>query len=93
MSVTVHPATALRFGEVVQMTEFEKAKRRLKRGFTRLLKEAEQTIRDIEWWNRHRTEHPPMDAEWFRVQADGLRKCLRAIERGERIDESWLLKS
>lgn len=74
------------------MTEIEKVKRRLKRGFGRMLAECEQAIRDCEYWNDNRTEHPPMDAEWFKVQAAGLRKCLAAIEKNERIEESWLQK-
>lgn len=72
------------------MEEFERVKRRLRRAYMRQLVECEQTIRDCHWWARHRTEHPPIDCEWFVLQAAGLRKCLNALDHNEPIDPAWL---
>jgi hypothetical protein len=68
----------------------EITKQRLKRRALRMLKECEQAIRDCQWWNANRTEHEPMDAEWFIVQAAGLRKVLNAVEHNQPFDPSWL---
>ena len=72
------------------MTERDRAKRRLQRRCAKLLADSEQAVRDIQWWNAHRTEHPPEDCEWFQVQAAGLRKALGALERDEPIDPAWI---
>lgn len=75
------------------MTEFEKAKRRLRKKLTAMLAECEQMIRDCQWWAQNRPECPPMDHEWFVVQAAGIRRSLAALERNEHIDESWVQTS
>lgn len=72
------------------MTEFERAKRRLRKKLKAMLAECEQTIRDCQSWAENRPEHPPMDHEWFVVQAAGIRKSLTALERNEYIDPSWV---
>jgi len=72
------------------MTAREKEKQGLRRTIKRNLAECGQAIRDAQWWAANRTEHPPLDAEWFMVQAAGLRKCLAALKNDERIDTSWL---
>ena len=78
--------------EAMSEPEFKACKRRLKRNFTRMLHECEQCIIDGEYWNRINPHEMPMDLEWFKVQAAGLRKCLAALEQGEQIEARWLQK-
>ena len=75
------------------MTERERVKRRLKKGYRRLLAECEQAICDAHCWAEHHPKEKPIDPEWFIVQAAGLRKALAAIENDERIDPSWIQTS
>lgn len=72
------------------MTEHERVRRRLIRGYTRILKDCEQAIRDCEWWNTHRTECEPMDGEDFKVMAAGLRRAITAAKEDRYIDGKWL---
>lgn len=44
----------------------------------KIVRDCEQLIRDVEWWNRHRTDAPPMDCEPERVLLPVARKCLAA---------------
>jgi hypothetical protein len=74
------------------MSERDKVIDRLRCNYSRILAECEQAIIDIDSWNANRTEHPPLDGEWFKVTAAGLRKCLAALDRGEPIQKSWLPK-
>jgi hypothetical protein len=73
--------------------EIESVKRRLQRGYRRVLRQCEQAIRDCRSWNRINPTERPLDCEWFIVYAAGLRKCLAAIERNEPISEDWLPKN
>lgn len=72
------------------MTERERVRRRLRRNYRRMLAECEQTVRDLDYWAGNRPEHPPIDSEWFKVQAAGLRKCLAALEADQPIRSEWL---
>lgn len=65
-------------------------KRRLTKAFTRQLAECEQCIRDGQYFNKIRTDCGPVDVEEFQVLAAGLRKALKAIQEGTRIDPAWL---
>lgn len=41
-----------------------------------IIADAEQLVRDVEWWNRNRTDAPPMDCEPERVMLPMARACL-----------------
>lgn len=41
--------------------------RRVVRRHNKIIRDAEQFIRDVEWWNNNRTECEPMDCEPERV--------------------------
>lgn len=61
----------------------------------RLLKiigEAEQLIRDVEWWNTHRTDAEPLDCESDRIVLSMARRCLKMWDAGERHDESGAVR-
>lgn len=49
----------------------------------RVIRQCEQIIRDIEWWNTHRTDTEPLDCEPERVMLSIARPCLEAMEAGD----------
>lgn len=51
----------------------------------KILREAEQVVRDVEYWNRVRTDAVPMDCEDVRLIAAAARKYIDAFERGDRV--------
>jgi hypothetical protein len=49
----------------------------------KIVRECEQFIRDVEWWNANRTDAPPMDCETQRVLLPIARECLEAWDAGD----------
>lgn len=49
----------------------------------RIVRECEQMIRDVEWWNRNRLDAPPLDCEPERVLLPVARACLAAWDVGD----------
>jgi len=49
----------------------------------KIVRECEQFIRDVEWWNANRTDAPPMDCEPERVLLPVARACLAAWDVGD----------
>lgn len=43
----------------------------------------EQFIRDVEWWNKNRTDAPPMDCEPERVAVSVCDQALAAFDAGD----------
>lgn len=60
--------------------------RRIQRRGLKQIAELEQIIRDIEWWNRNRTDAAPFDCEWARVQLDFAKRAQAAWDRGDTIE-------
>lgn len=52
-----------------------------------IIRELHQLIVDKEWWNQNRTEHPPFDVGYERVQLKLARKAARLYDAG-RVDEA-----
>ena len=58
-----------------------------------MVSETEQFIRDVEWWNNHRTDAPPFDCEWERLNLPVFRRLLAAWVSGEQpnpADEAYV---
>jgi hypothetical protein len=51
----------------------------------RIIRECEQFIRDVEWWNANRTDAPPMDCEPERVLLPVARACRAAWDAGDSV--------
>ncbi len=51
----------------------------------RIVRDCEQTIRDVQSWNDNRADAPPMDCEFERVLLPVARACLAAWDRGDSI--------
>lgn len=66
--------------EETQMTEREKAKKRLLKNLRRVVAEYEQIARDIAWWNEYRTDAPPMDNGGDLVVAHLGREMIACVE-------------
>ena len=49
----------------------------------KMIRKTEQLIRDIEWWNANRTEHPPFDIGRELVFLAKLRECKFAWDRND----------
>jgi hypothetical protein len=49
----------------------------------KLIRECEQLIIDVEWWNENRTDCPPMDCESSRIMLSMAKPCLEAFDRGD----------
>ena len=49
----------------------------------KIISECEQMIRDVEWWNRNRTDALPLDCEPERVLLPVARACLAAWNSGD----------
>ncbi len=59
-----------------------KVHRRIRAKLRRLIREMEQTIRDVEWWNRNRPGEPPLDCEPERIVLAHARRCLMSCNAG-----------
>lgn len=56
-----------------------------------LIRDTEQVIRDVQWWNQHRAEEGPLDCERERVFLSKARGALAAINRGDMAEHSRLV--
>jgi len=52
----------------------------------KIIRQTEQLIRDIDWWNTHRIDAPPIDCESDRVRLSLATRALAAL-RARRMDE------
>lgn len=59
---------------------------RIRRNGLKLIAELEQVIRDIQWWNRNRTDCPPFDCEWAIIAKSLAQQAQEAWERGDTIE-------
>ncbi len=59
-----------------------KVHKRVRAKLRRLIREMEQTIRDVEWWNRNRPGEPPLDCEPEQIVLAHARRCLAACNAG-----------
>lgn len=49
----------------------------------KIVRDCEQLIRDVEWWNNNRLDAPPMDCEPERVLLPIARACLSAWDAND----------
>jgi hypothetical protein len=56
---------------------------RFRRRLVRMVRDLEQTIRDIESWNENRTDAEPIDCGCDRVMLAKARQTLAAFDRGD----------
>lgn len=69
--------------------ELRAVRLRLIRGLKKIIADAEQMIRDTNYWNNHRTDAPPFDCGREIVLAEAAKKCLAKVEAGERCDDEY----
>ncbi len=74
------------------MTEHERCRRRLRKSYTKSIRELQQMVRDTRYWNRTHPNETPIDCEWELVSIAGLKKCLAAVNEDRWIDPEWLPK-
>ena len=62
----------------------EAAEDRIRKRLKKLIRDSDQFIVDVEWWNNTRTEHPPFDCEPSKLTLHWARGALDALNRGDR---------
>lgn len=75
---------------MADQAKFLASKRRLYRFLRRTIAEAEQMIRDMQWWNENRNDAEPFDIGGTIVYLQLARQCLALVESNQRLpDDLW----
>lgn len=70
----------------------ERLRRRIIRNLRKMIRISQENIAIVEWWNTHRTEHPPLDCEPDRIVVSLARRTLAAFVAGDRPAEEAAAK-
>jgi hypothetical protein len=73
-----------------QTRKFLKSKSRIRKRLSKIIRENEQIVRDIEWWNLNRADAPPFDVGGTLVLIKQAKDMLALVETNQRIpDETY----